>query len=247
VFPISEKMVDTLTTQAVRRDRMVALPEGVDVASFAAPNKKDIAIIRNRYSLENKRVVCYVGTMARQRQLDVLVRSFARVVSACPDAHLLMVRGDAYSRDLEDLRSLARQLQLSERITFTGFLPRSAIPAHVCAATVGVSPIPNNRVFANNSPIKILEYMAAGVPVVATDIPSQRDIVEQSGCGVCVGFDQKELADAITRILSAAPGALQEYGKLGRRFCESHRDFRMLSQVAARSYGKLFFPRDGTR
>ena len=238
VMPISRRMSDWLEDAGVCPERLFVLPEGVDASAFAKPDPKALHNLKCRYKLHGKRVICYVGTMDRIRELDVLIRAVEIVTRSWPDAHLLMV-GDGASGDLQFLRQHAEDRDMTHHITFTGRVPITEVPTYLHLSDVGVSPIPNNRIYENSSPIKILEYMAAGLPVIASNIPPQQEILDQIGCGLCVPHTVQSYVAAIEQLIAASPDDRSSMGREGRQYVGQHRDFALLASHVRKVYTSL--------
>ena len=153
-----------------------------------APNK--LSIVINSPSLERfdeaahpRRAFCedgalrliYTGALTPTYELDVTIRAVARVAAERPD---LDVRFDLYGRgDSEDeLRALAAELGIAERVTFHGRIPIDDVPAAVAAADIGLAPTRLDRFTAMTISGKVYEYGAMGKPVVASRLP----LVERS-------------------------------------------------------------------
>jgi len=120
-----------------------------------------------------------------------------------------------------DLREEISRLAGSERAELLGPLGRREVAALLGRARVGLvllHPMPN---FINALPVKLFEYMSAGVPVVASAFPLMREIVEDSGCGLLVDpLDTKEIARAIESLLTNSRAA-EEMGARGRAAVEA--------------------------
>jgi glycosyltransferase involved in cell wall biosynthesis len=232
-------MKESLATYGVPRDRMVTLPEGADASIDPAQFEEAARDLRRKLLLEDSRVLAYIGTMNRFRQLDFLFRVLRQVLSSSPDVHLLMVGDGMEAGDLPWLGMTAHELGVENNVTFTGRVPRSRVPVYICASDIGLSPIPPNAVYFNSSPIKILEYLALGVCCVASDIPSQRRIIDQSRGGFCVSHEEERFAEAINRLLSLTDAERRDMGMAGRRYVRIHRDFDVLATVAREAYVSL--------
>lgn len=239
VFPISTTMKESLTRYGIPRERMVALPEGVDASLAPKQFQEPAGRLRRKLGLEDRRVLVYVGTMSRFRQLDFVLRVLARLGRSSPDVHLLMVGDGMAPADLSWLRGKADELGVREAVTFTGRVPRSEVPVYICASDVGLSPVPPNAVYVNSSPIKILEYLALGICCVASDIPSQRHIMEESQAGFCVPHQEARFAEAVEQLLDLADEERRRMGTAGRRYVTVHRDFHVLADVAREAYRTL--------
>ena len=239
VFPISERMKKTLEDYGVTIQRLVPIPEGVDATIQPSDFDKAATTLARRLGLENKDIILYIGTINRFRQLDFLFPVMRRVLRKKPKAHLLIVGPGRQAGDSIWLENRASEEGVRGNVTFIGRVPREQIPAYIRMASVGVSPFPPNKVLINNSPIKILEYMAMGIPVVATDIPEQRSILRASGAGLCVPWDQEMFANAISEILYMPSRLKSLMGERGRRWVLENRSFDILAEKVAREYIKL--------
>lgn len=79
-----------------------------------------------------------------------------------------------------ELESLSNDLGLSNRIIFTGKVAYSKVSCYIRTADVSIIPFPNISWWAVSSPIKLMEYLAIGVPIVATDIAAHRWVAQKS-------------------------------------------------------------------
>ena len=83
------------------------------------------------------------------------------------------------------------------------------------------------------SPTKLVEYMALGKAVVANTHPEQRLLIEQSGCGYCVPWEESAFAEAILTLL-AQPELARAMGERGRRYALEHRAYGRIADVVER-------------
>lgn len=119
-------------------------------------------------------VVVYAGTFEPYQGLAMLLTAIPRVRARFPDAVFVFVGGDESSvaRMWED----AERLQLNGALRLTGRRPRVEIPAYLAMADLLISP----RVYGDNLPLKVFDYLAAGRPIVATDLPAHRALLDES-------------------------------------------------------------------
>ena len=153
-------------------------------------------------------IVLYLGGLMRDRGIEGLVEAMAHLL----DAQLVSLGEGPL---LDELRAAAAAQ--GSRATFLAPVPPDLVNAYAASATVGVSPyVPvglNNRY---SLPNKLFHYMAAGIPVVASDFRQVREIVEGTGCGVVVDTTRPAaVARAIARIL-ADPHEAAAMGARGR-------------------------------
>jgi len=238
-FPISGRMKETLTGYRLPPGKMVPLPEGVDTSTDPECFDSEAQRIREELGLVNKKVVIYVGTMSRFRQLDFLLKVFRLVLDQYRDAHLLMVGGGRTSEDLEWLKRNAERLGIKKEVTMTGWVPRKNVPAYIRLSHLGVSPVPINRVYVNSSPIKLLEYLALEIPAVASDIPEQRKVILESGGGKCVPWNVEEFADGISSILNLTQSERCAIGQHGRGWVKKNRDYCVLAGKVYGAYKRM--------
>lgn len=143
--------------------------------------------------------VYYVGQLYPWKGVDVLVEAMRSVTGA----ELVIVGGLPPEPDLDRLKRLAASLSLEERVRFRGFVPPPELPEERRKADVFVIPLLDSttaRLFT--SPLKLFEAMASGRPVVASDLPSIREVLthEKNALLVPPG-DPRALAAAIDRLL----------------------------------------------
>jgi glycosyltransferase involved in cell wall biosynthesis len=176
------------------------------------------------------RVACYVGGITRVRGVQALVDAMAYT-----DAELCL----AGTISPPELR---RELERSAgwpHVRYLGRVAPEQVPELLTRARVGViplRPIPNYRVAY---PVKLFEYLAAGLPVVATDVPLWRALLDAHGCGLCVPADSPHrLAEAITAILDDDDRA-RAMGQRARLAAERHYSWQSQADALLRLYGDL--------
>jgi glycosyltransferase involved in cell wall biosynthesis len=223
-----------LAKKGISRLKLLPYPNGVDIESFLNTDGKDV---REKYHLANSKIIIYVGTMIKARHLGLLIKAFRKVKKEIEDVKLLMV---GEGRDRENLERLAEALGIKDDVIFTGQVAQSEVPNFIAAADVGVSPIPPFSFYKVSSPIKMLEYMALGKPVVANDeIPEQEEIIRESGGGVLVKFEAESFADGIMELIDN-PEKAKERGKKGRDWVTKNRSYKILARrLEERYFGLL--------
>jgi glycosyltransferase involved in cell wall biosynthesis len=152
--------------------------------------------------------VCFVGAITAIRGVEVMVEAVAKA-----DARLLLA-GPFESPALADrLRALPGWSRVDD-LGPVGRAEMAEVFTRAAAGVVVFAPLANH---VRAQPTKLFEYMAAGLPVIASDFPLWRDIVEGSGCGICVDpLDPDALAGAI-RWIVAHPREARKLGENGRR------------------------------
>ena len=229
IFVQSEQMRADIAAEGIPADRMTAVPMGVRAELCAAAEP-----LRERTLLPaHVPAVLYLGSLNKVRKLDFLIRAFARVRTAVPEARLYIVgRGDDPT-DEEFLRSEAARLGLQASVVFVGQLPQAEALGFVREADVCVSPIP--EILRAASPTKLVEYMAMSKAVVANDHPEQKRVIEESDAGYCVPWEEQPFADAIVRVLNDPENA-RAMGRRGLKYVLEHRTYAAIAAAVERQF-----------
>jgi glycosyltransferase involved in cell wall biosynthesis len=234
VFVQSDQMRMELAARGVSRDRMTVVPMGVDLER-ALPARGD-ALHHDR--LQGRRVVVYVGSFERSRQLEFLLQVTQKLASADPRLMLLMIGDGPEPDDRAHLERTAQSLGIADRVVWTGWVSSMDTWRWVAGADVAVSLLPRSTLYDLASPTKVVEYLALGVPVVANDQPDQQKVIEESGAGLCCDMCVGHVASAIEKILlnpalsqrmrNAGPGyvaAERGYDRIATRVAEAYRRY----------------------
>jgi glycosyltransferase involved in cell wall biosynthesis len=234
VFVQSEAMADWLAAKGVGRARMTAVPMGVDAALFDRARVQPVADPR----LDGRRVVLYLGRVARSRRSDFLLDVAERLRQARPDV-LLVIAGDAPSDDeMAWMRREIARRGLEGHVLLTGWLPQRTALGYAVRAEVGLSPIPRGTLFDVSSPTKLVEYLALGIPSVANDIPDQQKVIAESGAGLCVPMEAGPFAAAVLELLNN--GALAAgFALRGPPYVKTHRTYDILGNNVAKIYKNI--------
>jgi glycosyltransferase involved in cell wall biosynthesis len=157
-------------------------------------------------------IILHLGGIMAERGLDALVDALPGMRS---DAHVVLLGEGEHWGVLE---RRARERGVAERLHRRGPVPSADVIGYAASATVGIQTTPptglNNRY---SLPNKLFQYMAAGIPVVASDFSQVREIVEASRCGLVVDTTRPELiAAVVNRILSDEEEA-RAMGEQGRQ------------------------------
>lgn len=231
VFVQSDAMASALAERGIARARLVPVPMGIDLALAATITPA------NDSHLAGRSVVVYVGSVARARASAFLLDLGAALAVARPNV-LLVIAGDAPSPgEAAWFRAELERRMLEQHVVFTGWLPHAEALAYVAGADVGISPIPRGELFDVSSPTKLVEYLALGLPAVASDIPDQRYVIDSSGAGTCVPMTVPAFCTAILELLDD-PERVQR-GQRGQAWVRAHRSYAVLGQAVAARYRSL--------
>ena len=175
------------------------VPNGVDVGAFAGAEPRD--------GLPSGRRILWVNRLDSQKGFPIALAAFSKVLGDVSDAVLVVV---GEGKDREALGLLTESARA--RIDMRGAAPNEEVPSYLAACEVFVSPAVGQESFG----IALVEAMAVGLPVVATDIPGYREVVSDGIEGLLVPpRDPEALAVGLVRVLTE-PGLAARLGEAGR-------------------------------
>lgn len=144
--------------------------------------------------------------------IDVILRAFSKALPSLPPSRLVVVGDDTQKKELENLAAV---LSLTNNVLFTGWLPREKVIETLCASDVFLS-VPSS----DSTALSLLEAFAAGLPVIASDLPANREWIEPGQGGILIPpGDETLLANAMVELVRH-PIRMQEWGKRNRRLVE---------------------------
>ena len=216
VFVVTEESGQRLQRLGVPDQRIVVVgntPEDPEaLAQPAAPRPPELA------RLGDRPVVLFVGILIADRGVKEAVDAMALVRRQVPGAALVVV-GDGTDR--ARIEATIDQLGLRDHVVMAGWKQHGELAAYYAHAHVGLLPFldsPHIRLTLAN---KLFDYMAAGLPAIAVDVPPMRRIIEETDCGVLYPPDSVPgLAGAITGLLTD-PERRRRLGQHGQHWVQT--------------------------
>ncbi|MDR7073173.1 glycosyltransferase family 4 protein [Fictibacillus barbaricus] len=198
------------------------LMKGMDSAETASPT-------------ENKqRSVVYLGGIYLLRGIKEMISSVEKVNEKLPVTFRL--GGSFAPASLEDE---VKKMSGWKYVNYLGFLNRQEVKEELSHADAGLVLLHPEPRFVVSYPIKLFEYMSAGLPVIASNFPLWEEIVSANECGICVDpLNIEEIAKAIQTILDN-PEKAAEMGKNGRRAIEEKYNWEKESERLIELYERL--------
>jgi glycosyltransferase involved in cell wall biosynthesis len=155
--------------------------------------------MREKLDFGNAPVIAFVGGFQLWHGLDLLVESFARVLTECPQAKLLLV-GDGPAREVVEAQ--IAKFELGNSVVITGLIPQSQVPKMLAVADIAVIPYPELPQELWFSPLKLYEYMAAGKAIVASNAGQIAEVIQNGQNGLLVeSGDVEGLGNAIVALI----------------------------------------------
>ncbi len=175
--------------------------------------------------------ICYIGLISQIRGAVTMIDALNYVEDI-----KLNIGGNYESKELHN------KLQLNnswEKVNDLGFLERGEVAEIMFRSMAGIVlflPLPNH---INAQPNKIFEYMSAGLPVIASDFPLWKEIIEGNNCGICVDpNNSKEIGGAINSLVSDESRARQ-MGSLGRKAVEEKYNWKFEEEKLLNLYTQI--------
>jgi len=188
-------------------EKILVAPDGVDMQLFSADIQRERARQELNISV-GKRVLCYTGHLYRWKGVHVL----AQAMKALPEDSLLYIVGGT-PKDISAFGEFINAENIPN-VVIAGYVSPKSIPVYLAAADVLVLPNTAGEAISRlyTSPLKLFEYMAAGRPVVASDLPSVREIMSEANAILVPPDNPAALAEGIRRVL--------EDKELGRKLAQ---------------------------
>ncbi len=198
------------------------IPTGID--AFQEPTPQQLAAFRAAHGIdESDEVVLYVGRLAAEKNLSILIPAIRRVLKTRPKARLLFVGDFEYRQTLEQQ---AAKSGVGDRITFTGSLPRESLGVAYAAGDVFAFPS-----LTDTQGLVLNEAAHAGLPFVIVD-PAVTMVVVDGVNGLVARNTVVDIANKITTLLKS-PKLREKYGKESRRLAAEYSEFAQTKKLEA--------------
>ncbi len=220
VVAICDSLRETIAPRMGRHTALHVVENGVEVEAFT-PGRADEKT-RARWGLQGKRCLGYIGTFQPYEGLSTLIAAMPTIAQAIPEAHL-MITGAGGVED--ELRAQVQRDGLDALVTFTGRVPHDEVKTLYTIPELFVYPRNLTRTTAITTPLKPLEAMATGKPVLVSNVGAMLELVKPGETGsVFRAGDQQDLADKAIEIL-ADPARQEAMGQAARRYVEAERQW----------------------
>jgi glycosyltransferase involved in cell wall biosynthesis len=205
---LSEELGNELVDNyGISTDDIYILPQGVNTGEFT-PKPKDGGIIS----------FIYIGTIERRRGIDEFIEAIISLPEECQKQIEFHLYGLADEEFIEELEKAFNDSYST--FQWHGHVDHNKIPEILPLHDVGVSPLPPYDSYKVSSPAKVYEYIAAGLPVIASDIPEHKRVLNKK-CGIIVDSNPIHYASAIKKIIQNK-NRLSYMSEVARDEAEAH-------------------------
>lgn len=194
IIAVSEKTrTHHLKTGALDPKKIITVYNGIDLSRFKDTNESQITKTKQALHLPlNRRIIITVAVLREPKGIQYMINALPKILEQIPDIHYLVVGDGEYGTSLKDLSTA---LSIQDHITFAGH--RTDIPNLLACSDLFVLPTLGDAL-----PTVLIEALAAGKPVVASDVGGVPEIIENGVNGVLVPpGDPSRLAVACLQLL----------------------------------------------
>lgn len=224
LIALNEKEANLYKSIGVNESKIRIIPNGIDLSRYNVLQKRGELV--KKYSLEDKRLVIYVGRLHESKGIDLLIRAFSNLCKELDNVILLLIGpDDGYKVSLEELIA---SLKLNDKILFTGFITVDEKIQAFMEADVFVTPL------YSGFPITFLEACMCGTPIITTDKGDKLDWIDNK-VGYVVKYDENELKNSIMKILNNV-NLKEKFGEEGRKLIKTEFDLNIVIRKIERVY-----------
>ncbi|CDQ18949.1 glycosyltransferase family 4 protein [Halobacillus karajensis] len=204
----------------------------IDVNNY--PIMKELYVSSSSNCNKDNTVV-YIGGISKERGSYSMVKAIGKT-----ETTLTLAGNFRDEREEVELKMLDEW----EKVNFLGYLDRKEIKGLLETALAGLVVLEPRTNFIDSLPIKMFEYMATGLPVIASNFPLWKEIIEGNNCGICVDpLNTDEIANAIQWIKDN-PIKAAEMGENGKKAIKEHYNWESESKKLQKFYDDLLKPRN---
>lgn len=198
VVAISQGLKDQLISWGIAEDKISVISNAVDTETFKPLEKNET--LKKDLGLQGRYVLGFIGTLTLYEGVDLILKAGSELIQeGWPLSLLIVGNGLAYNH----LTELAASLPGAEHIHFPGYVPYEQIQNYYSIIDIFPFPRKDYQVCRVVPPLKIFEVMAMQKPVVISDLPALREIVQDKDTGlVCQSDDVQSLKLEIERLLA---------------------------------------------
>lgn len=178
--------------------KMLILPMGVDIQSFQ--NTNDKTKLLSEYNIKSKFNLLFLGRLAEKKGISYSIKAMPKIVSKAKDVNYLIC-GDGHLR--EELEQLVKKMNLEDYIRFTGFVSNKEKIDYLTLADILIVPsIVVQSGETEGLPVVILEGLAAGKPIIASNVSGVKDVIRDGWNGFLVEQKNPEqIAEKVLELL----------------------------------------------
>ena len=204
IFVLNEQ-IKTIVSDNYRvpPEKISVMPNGIDLSLFDVKSAK------------RERKIIFSGVMYYHRGLDILLKATTEIIKELADVKVVLL---GEGPELQRLQDIVSEKKLMVNVEFKGWVERAEVPTHLLNASIGIGPLQLTPLTAKSIPVKVLEYMASSLPIVAKKGSLSDDILRDGENGYFVE-DERELAEKVINLLQN-PSLVEKMGTMSRNMVQ---------------------------
>lgn len=205
IICLTNVMRERLLKAGIKPGQLITAHDAVDNSVFTGPSNTENSKRLLNLNVDEKNI-CYVGrftTLGQEKGIPEIIRAASIILKKHNDIYFTLVGGPLTA--IESYKELINKLGIEEgKFIFPGYKPVDVIKKYLDASDILLLPMPYTHHYANNaSPLKLFQYLTSKKPIIATDLPSIREIVGDGHAALLPkAGDVKELANSIHLLLT---------------------------------------------
>jgi glycosyltransferase involved in cell wall biosynthesis len=228
IISLTRRGAEYLTSIGARSEKITVIPNGIDTNFFS--RRTDGHSFREKYGILGK-VILYVGRISKVKGLNYLVDAMPAILNEVPDAILVIIGPDFGLKT--ELRRRAKQLCIEKKVLFIGPLTGDELVDSYAVSDVFVLPSIHEAMA-----MVLLEAMAMGKPVIATDTGAARDLIQNGVNGFVIKPRRPDqIAKAVISLIKNRTFATK-MGDINRKIASKH-SWDNITQLTSQVYRKL--------
>jgi glycosyltransferase involved in cell wall biosynthesis len=223
--------------EAARSEAGHSVDEAGETARSETGQRSELMADASRITHHASPTLVYAGRFSTDRGMVVIAGALQRLAAQGLRPRLRLL--GAWTSQAEEQAFWRAVAGLESQVEMVGWAPFDQVPVHLAAADVALAVLQPIERYTVALPVKLFEYMACGLPVIISDFPANRSVVEAADCGILVDpSDPEAVAAAIARLL-ANPVEARRLGQNGRRAFESKYNWQALEPKLLALYAGL--------
>lgn len=221
----TDSIIPILKKWGVTNKKICPIATGVEEAEFADPKGE---AVREKYGIAPDEILLFtMSRLTEEKNVEFVIRAAEKILKN-NDKIRLLISGEGYL--LPKLKRICETLGISEKVIFSGLVPRDEVKDYYAAASIFI--------YGSESETQgmtLMEAMYVGLPIVAVDATGSKSLVLNNGNGFLVREDGKEFADAILKLVQDK-NLRESFGEVSKRIART----KFTSQVCARRMIELY-------
>jgi len=226
-------LIDYTIEMGAKEENVEYFPLGFDPQTFK-PMAKDQHLAHKLGISDNDKVILFVGTIYEFSGLENIIQNFETIKSKVKEIKFLIVGGGL---DFEKIKSLVNKKKLQSDVILTNFKPQHEIPKFISLADVCINSFEINKITDRIIPIKIIEYLACGKPVLSTPLKGTIDLLPKEDFGI-IYSQYDSFVENLSELLTNTE-KLEELGNKGLDYVIKNHDWNILADSLLKKFENL--------